>query len=530
MTSPKVLVADAISQRGVDELSRDGAIEAVVKTGLSEKELVDLIPMFSALVVRSQTKVTADVLNAGTKLRVVGRAGVGVDNVDVETATRRGVIVLNAPGGNTVSTAEHAFSLLLSAARKIPQADANVRSRNWDKKNFEGVELYNKTLGVIGMGRIGSELSRRAIAFGMRVIAYDPYLSATRARSLQVELVDELDDLLASADFISLHTPLTAETRHILDAGRLQKTKRGVRIINCARGGLIDETALVKALQDGHVAAAALDVFEVEPLPAESPLRGAPNLVLTPHLGASTAEAQESVGIEIAHSIRAALLEGTIRNAVNMPSLDAKTLAIIGPHLRFGEKLGRFLSQLAPKRVETLNVNYSGKVNEVDTTAITRSILKGFLQTAGGIEINEVNAPSFAEALGLKVSESRLSAPGDYTDMLELSAAGEGKTVSVGGAFFGATPRIVSINSRPVEARPHGVVLVLENTDRPGMVGRVGTLLGGHGVNIATMSLSRNQAGGTALTILNLDTAPSEELLKEIRASEDILSAQVIRL
>ena len=530
MTPPKVLIADAISQRGVDELSRDGAIEAAVKTGLSEKELVDLIPDFSGLVVRSQTKVTAGVLNAGTKLRVVGRAGVGVDNVDVETATRRGIIVLNAPGGNTISTAEHAFSLLLSAARKIPQADANVRSKNWDKKNFEGVELYNKTLGVIGMGRIGSELSRRAIAFGMRVVAYDPYLSATRARSLQVELVDELDDLLTSADFISLHTPLTAETRHILDAARLQRTKRGVRIINCARGGLIDENALLKALQDGHVAAAALDVFETEPLPADSPLRGALNLVLTPHLGASTAEAQESVGIEIAHSIRAALLEGTIRNAVNMPSLDAKTLAIIGPHLRFGEKLGRFLSQLASKRVETLNINYSGKVNEVDTTAITRSILKGFLQIAGGTEVNEVNAPSFAKTLGLEVSESRLSAPGDYTDMLELSAAGEGKTVSVGGAFFGVTPRIISINSRPVEARPHGVVLVLENTDRPGMVGRVGTLLGGHGVNIATMSLSRNQAGGTAFTVLNLDTAPSEELLREIRASDDIHSAQVIQL
>jgi D-3-phosphoglycerate dehydrogenase len=514
----------------VDELSRDRAIEAAVKTGLSEKELVDLIPDFSGLVVRSQTKVTAGVLNAGTKLRVVGRAGVGVDNVDVETATRRGIIVLNAPGGNTISTAEHAFSLLLSAARKIPQADANVRSKNWDKKNFEGVELYNKTLGVIGMGRIGSELSRRAIAFGMRVVAYDPYLSATRARSLQVELVDELDDLLTSADFISLHTPLTPETRHILDAARLQKTKRGVRIINCARGGLIDENALLKALQDGQVAAAALDVFETEPLPADSPLRGAPNLVLTPHLGASTAEAQETVGIEIAQSIRAALLEGTIRNAVNMPSLDAKTLAIIGPHLRFGEKLGRFLSQLASKRTETLNINYSGKVNEVDTTAITRSILKGFLQIAGGSEVNEVNAPNFAETLGLKVSESRLSAPGDYTDMLELSAAGEGKIVSVGGAFFGVTPRIISINSRPVEARPHGVVLVLENTDRPGMVGRVGTLLGGHGVNIATMSLSRNQAGGTALTVLNLDTAPSEKLLTEIRASEDILSAQVIQL
>jgi D-3-phosphoglycerate dehydrogenase len=530
MTPPKVLIADSISPRGAEELSRDGVLEVAFQTGLSESELVKIIPEFSALVVRSQTKVTAQILNAGVRLRVVGRAGVGVDNVDVETATRRGIIVLNAPGGNTVSTAEHTFSLLLCVARKIPQADASMREKSWDRKNFEGIELYNKTLGVIGVGRIGSELSRRAIAFGMRVVAYDPYLSATRARTLQVELLDELDDLLASADFISLHTPLTEETHHLVDATRLAKIKRGVRVINCARGGLIDEEALADALHSGQVGGAALDVFEIEPLPSDSPLRTAPNLILTPHLGASTAEAQESVGIEIAQSIRAALLEGTIRNAVNMPNLDAKTLSIIGPHLRFGEKLGRFLSQVAPRRVEQLNINYSGKVNEVDTTAITRSILKGFLQNAGGADVNEVNAPAFAESLGLKITETRLSALGDYTDMLELSAVADGKTVAVGGAFFGATPRIVSVNSRPVEARPNGIVLVLENTDRPGIVGRIGTLLGGHGVNIATMSLSRNQAGGTALTVLNLDTMPSEKLLAEIRASGDIHSAQVIEL
>jgi D-3-phosphoglycerate dehydrogenase len=530
MSSPKVLIADPISERGVEELSRDGALDVSVKTKLSEQELTEIIGDFSGLVVRSETKVTANILNAAAKLRVIGRAGVGVDNVDVDTATRRGVMVLNAPSGNTVSTAEHAFTLLLCVARKIPQADASVRSQSWERKNFQGVELYNKTLGIIGMGRIGSELARRAIAFGMRVIVYDPYLSAARARSLQVELSDEVDDLLVVSDFISLHTPLTNETRHILNEARLRKTRRGVRIINCARGGLIDEIALAQALQDRHVAAAALDVFETEPLPSESPLRSAPNLVLTPHLGASTAEAQESVGIEIAQSIRAALLEGTIRNAVNMPNLDAKTLSIIGPHLRFGEKLGRFLSQVAPKRVDALNINYSGKVNEVDTTAITRAILKGFLQSAGGNEVNEVNAPAFAQSLGLTINETRLSALGDYTDLLELSATAEGKTVSVGGAFFGATPRIVSVNSRPVEARPHGVVLVLENTDRPGIVGRIGTLLGDHGVNIATMSLSRNQAGGTALTVLNLDTAPSDDLLTTIRASEDIRSAQVVQL
>src|SRR5438094_1960137 len=530
MSSPKVFIADSISQGGIDELTRDGALEAKVQTGLSETQLAEAIPDFAALIIRSQTKVTAKILNAAKKLRVVGRAGVGVDNVDVETATRRGVIVMNAPGGNTISTAEHAFSLLLCVARKIARADATWKGGPWDRTNLEGVELYNKTLGIIGMGRIGSELSRRAIAFGMRVLAFDPYLSVSRASSLQVELVEELDELLAAADFISLHTPLTAETRHLLNAERIAKTKRGVRIINCARGGLIDEQALVNAISNGHVAGAALDVFETEPLPVDSPLRKIPKLVLTPHLGASTDEAQESVGIEIAQSIRAVLLEGTIRNAVNMPTLDAKTLALIGPHLRFGEKLGRFLSQLAPRRVDSLNINYSGKVNEVDTTAITRTVLKGFLQSAGGSEVNEVNAPAFAESLGLKITETRLSAPGDYSDMLELSANAEGKNISVGGAFFGITPRIVSINARPVEARPHGVILVLENTDRPGMVGRIGTLLGAHGVNIATMSLSRNQAGGTALTVLNLDSAPEEKWLKKIRESDDIRSAQLIEL
>src|SRR5437879_7542458 len=272
MTAPRVLIADTISPRGIEELSCDHALDVIIKTGLTESELVALIPEFSAIIVRSETKVNSTILNAGTRLRVVGRAGVGVDNVDIEAATRRGIVVLNSPGGNIGSTAEHAFSLLLSVARKIPQADASVRGGNWKRKDFEGVELYNKTLGVIGMGRIGSELSRRAIAFGMRVLAYDPYLSPSRARSLQVELVDELDDLLASADFISLHTPLTDETRHILDPARLQTTKRDVRIINCARGGLIDEAALARALKDRHVAAAALDVFETEPVPDESPL------------------------------------------------------------------------------------------------------------------------------------------------------------------------------------------------------------------------------------------------------------------
>jgi D-3-phosphoglycerate dehydrogenase / 2-oxoglutarate reductase len=529
MSVPKVLVSDPISDRGVQELAAGGALDVTVQTGLKEPQLLEIIPQFSALVVRSQTKVNARVIEAAKNLKVVGRAGVGVDNVDVEAATRRGIIVMNTPGGNTISTAEHAFSLMMSIARNIPQAHATMRAGKWDRKSFEGVELYDKTLAILGMGRIGTEFARRAMAFGMRVLAYDPYLSATRARALQVELVENLDDILPRADFITLHMPLTDETKHMLDARRLALCKKGVRIVNCARGGLIDEAALGESLKSGHVAAAALDVYEAEPPPADYALRDLPNLVMTPHLGASTAEAQESVGIEIAQQIRAALIDGEIRNAVNAPSIDAKTRALIGPHLELAAKLGRFLSQIAPKRCERLNINYSGKINEVDTKPVTLAVLKGFLQTIGGNEVNEVNAPALAASLGLNITESRESAPGDYTELIEVSA-GDGTHVTVAGTFFGATPRIVRINDRNVEARPEGVLLLLENRDRPGMVGLYGTLLGAHKVNIAGMALSRNTPGGRALVVLNLDATPSQEVLDALTAEEDVYSARVIQL
>ncbi len=530
MSKPKVLVADPISERGIAELSTGGFLDVTVKTGLKPDELLAVIPEFAGLVVRSQTKATAVVIEAAKNLRVIGRAGVGVDNVDVDAATKRGVIVMNTPGGNTISTAEHAFSLMMSMARKIPAADASMKAGKWDRKTFEGVELYNKTLAILGMGRIGTEVARRAMAFGMRVLSYDPYLSASRARSLQVELLENLDDIVAQADFITMHMPLTAETKDMLDRRRLAIARKGVRIVNCARGGLVNEAALAQALKDGQVAAAALDVFEAEPLPADSPLRDAPNIVLTPHLGASTAEAQESVGIEVAQQIRAALIDGEIRNAVNMPSIDAKTLSIIGPHLQLGEKLGRFLSQIAAKRCDGLNINYSGKINDVDTTAITRSILKGFLEKAGGGDVNVVNAPALAETIGLKVTESRESALGDFAELIELTAAGETGWASVAGTFFGAMPRIVMINGRHVEARPQGVLCVLENRDRPGIVGQLGTMLGKHGVNIASMSLSRNEAGGRALTVLNLDSVPSEPLVQELLTESDISSVQIVEL
>ena len=530
MSRFKVLVADPISPRGVEELRADAALDISIQTGLKEDQLISIIGEYSALVVRSETKVNARVIEAATNLKVVGRAGVGVDNVDVEAATKRGIIVMNTPGGNTISTAEHAFSLMVSIARNIPQADASVKAGKWERKAFLGVELYNKTLAVLGMGRIGTEVARRAMAFGMRVLAYDPYLSASRARSLQVELVEKLDDILPRADFITLHMPLTPETRHMLNAESLARARKGVRIINSARGGLIDEVALAAALQSGQVAGVALDVFEEEPPPPDFPLRRFPNVVLTPHLGASTAEAQEGVGIEVAQQIRAALLDGEIRNAVNMPNIDAKTLAIIGPHLELGEKLGRFLSQIARRRCDGLNINFSGKINDVDTTAVTRAILKGFLQQAGGADVNIVNAPAFAQTLGLKVTESRESALGDFTELIELTAAGESGWVSVAGTFFGHTARIVKINGRHVEAKPEGVVFLLENRDRPGIVGHVGTMFGKHGVNIAGMSLSRNQVGGQALTVLNLDSVPGPDLVTELLAVDDIETAQVVQL
>lgn len=530
MSKPKVLVADPISERGVAELQEGGLVEVVVKTGLKEEALLPIIGEFDGLVVRSQTKVNARVIEAAKNLKVVGRAGVGVDNVDVEAATKRGIVVMNTPAGNTISTAEHAFSLLMAISRNIAQADASMKAGKWDRKNFEGVELYGKTLAILGMGRIGTEIARRAIAFGMRVHAYDPYLSASRARAMQVELVERLEDILPFADYITMHMPMTEETRNMLNAERLAKTKKGVRIINCARGGLIEEAALADALKSKQVAAAALDVFEVEPLPAESPLRTAPNLVLTPHLGASTVEAQENVGIEVAQQIRAMLLSGEVRNAVNMPSVDAKTLAIIGPHIALGARMGDFLRQIAAKRCDSININYTGKLNEQDTTPITRAILKAFLSVASGGEANEVNAPAFAQQLGVKVTESRESTGGDFAELIELTATGEGGWCSVAGTFFGQQPRIVMINGRHVEARPGGVLLIYENKDRPGMVGWIGTLMGKHGVNIASMSMGRDEAGGYALAVLNLDAVPGEAVLKELSAEADIRSVQVVQL
>lgn len=527
---PKIFVADPISSKGVEALEADGLFEVLVKTGLNEEALKPLLKESVALIVRSQTKVTETLLKAAPALKVVGRAGVGVDNVDVDAATEQGIVVMNAPDGNTISTAEHAFSLLLSVARNIPQAHASMKAGEWDRKKYEGVELYHKTIAILGMGRIGTEVARRALAFGMKVLVYDPYLSKSKASALQVELVETLEELLPRADFVTVHMPLTEETRHMIGGREMALLKPGVRMINCARGGLIDEAALAKSLADRRVAAAALDVFEEEPLEATSPLRNFSQLVLTPHLGASTAEAQELVGIEIAQSVRAALLHGEIRNAVNMPNLDAKTLATIGPWIDLSERLGRLLAQIAPRRAERLEICYSGRIAEQETTAISRAFMTGYLRYFHGNEINHVNVLSFLKHLGLEIRETRHSEAGDFSDLLEVSVHDGENMATVGGTFFGTQQRIVTVNGKFIEGHPNGVILLLENRDRPGIVGHIGSLFGETKINIANMSLSRHEAGGTALIFMNLDSIPEERVIERLLADPDILSAKVISM
>ncbi len=524
----RVLVADPISPKGVELLQEH--LDVVVKTGQKEDEVAAMIGDFDAVIVRSATKINAKIIAAGSRLKAVGRAGVGVDNIDVEAATQRGIIVMNTPAGNTISTAEHAFSLMMSVARKIPQAHASMVAGKWDRKSFEGVELCNKVLGIIGMGRIGAEFARRAIGFGMRVMAFDPYLTLARAKSLQVELCEQLEPLLKEVDFITLHTPMTPETKGILNLKSMSLCKKGVRIVNCARGGLVVEQDLIELLKSGQVAGAGLDVYEEEPPAAEYELRKLPNVVLTPHLGASTAEAQENVGIEVAELVRDYLASGAVRNAVNMPSLDAHTATKLKPYIALGYKLGSFLAQVAPKRMETLTINYSGSVNGYDTSSITRSVLKGALQNAGGAAVNEVNAPLYAKNLGISFKETKVSEPGDYTELVSIEVTGGGEKHQVAATFYGSKPRIVQLEGHNLEATPEGILFLMENLDRPGIVGRIGTLFGKHQVNIASMSLSRAEAGSKALVVLNLDSAPCEATLQEILKEEGIQWVKVVRI
>ena len=528
-----VLVCDPISPKGIALLRECNEFNVtVLDRKHAESELLPMVSEMDAMVVRSETRITKAVMEASPRLKVVGRAGVGVDNVDVDTATQRGVVVMNTPSGNTISTAELTFSMLMALARKIPQAHTTMRAGEWNRKAFQGVELYNKTLGILGMGRIGSEVAKRALAFGMRVYAYDPYLTAARAKAMQVELVERLDDIYSRCDFLTVHMPMTDETKGMLNADAFGKMKKGVRILNCARGGIVNETDLLKAIEKGQVAGAALDVYEVEPLPKDHPLRQCNQIIMTPHLGASTDEAQENVGIEVAEAITDFLLHGAVRNAVNLPNLDAKTYALVKPYLHLGEKLGRLVAQLAPKRNERLVVTYGGRATELPTDPITRAILRGFLASVSGKEINQVNVRSSAANLGLLVEEVKSAEETDYNEWIHVAAYSEGVKVSAGGTFFGSlnNPRIVRLNSQPVEIVPSGHIFLMNNKDRPGIVGYIGTLFGRHNVNIASMSLSRDQAGGSALTVLNLDSVPSQQTMDEIRKDPDISNVRVVTL
>lgn len=528
----KVLVCDPVSPKGIALLKQRSEFEVqVLDKRLPEAELIPVMADVDAMVVRSETKVTRKVIENSPKLKVVGRAGVGVDNVDVEAATQRGIVVMNTPSGNTISTAELTFSMLMALARRIPQAHMSMKAGEWNRKAFQGVELYNKTLGILGMGRIGSEVARRAIAFGMRVLAYDPYLSLTRAKALQVELL-ELNEIYPQADFITVHMPMTPETEGMLNKEAFAKMKKGARVLNCARGGIIKESDLVEAIKAGQIAGAALDVYETEPLPANDPLRELPQVIMTPHLGASTEEAQENVGIEVAEAITDYLLNGAVRNAVNLPNLDAKTYGLVRPYLDLGTKLGRLLAQIAPKRNDELVITYGGKATEIPADPVTRSVLKGFLESAGGKDVNQVNVRTMAASLGLRVNEVKSNVETDFNEWIQVSVHSGEEKFSAGGALFGAKlqPRIVRINSQPVEIVPSGVLFLMNNKDRPGIVGQLGTLMGKHGVNIASMSLSRDVAGGRALTVLNLDSVPPQPLLDEIQKDPDISNVRVVTL
>ncbi len=522
----KVLVCDNVSPKGVAHLEAQLELEVTVVNGALAD---DLLADAEAIIVRSATKVTPEVMGKTPKLRVVGRAGVGVDNVDVEVATERGIVVMNTPSGNTISTAELTFSMLMALARKIPQAHMSMKSGEWDRKAFAGTELSGKTIGILGMGRIGSQVARRAIAFGMRVLAFDPYLSMSKARALQVELL-ELDEIYERSDFITVHMPLSDETRDMLGSDAFSKMKDGVCVVNCARGGIINEADLVAAVKSGKVAGAALDVYDAEPLPADAELRELPQVVMTPHLGASTKEAQESVGLEVAEAVADYLVNGTVRNAVNMPSLDAKTYEAVKPYLELGEKLGRLVAQLAPNRNDRLVITYGGKAAEVPADPVTRYVLMGFLSMAGGQDVNPVNVRALASSLGLMVEEVKAHEGPDYAEWMHVTAHTDGEKVSAGGTFFGSHPRIVRLNGRNVECVPEGVLFLMNNRDKPGMVGYIGSLMGEHEINIGSMSLNRDEEGGEALTVLNLDSVPPDALLDKVNADPDISNVQVIKL
>lgn len=523
----KVLVSDSLAQSGIDLLKE--AAEVDVKTNLSEDELVEIIPAYDALVVRSATQVTPRVIAAGRRLKAVGRAGVGVNNIAVDAATERGIVVVNVPDGNTLSAAEHTMGMLVALARNIPLASTSLKAGHWEKKKFMGVELAGKTLGIVGLGRIGFEVAKRARGFDMHVLAFDPYISRERAELAGIELAP-LAQVIKDADFITIHTPLTKETRHLISTEEFATMRDGVRIVNCARGGIVDEAALNEALRSGKVAGAALDVFEEEPMTA-SPLFELDNVIVTPHLGASTYEAQDHNAVAIAQQILKILAGEPVANAVNLPSLPKEEWEAVSPFLPLAELLGSFYVQAFPGHLAELEISYRGQVAQFPSILLTNAVLKGILSRVVEEPVNLVNAPIIAGRRGIKVIQNKSTHVQDFANLITLTASANGKETTVSGTISTTgKPRLVEIDGYHVDLSPAEHILLARHTDKPGMIGRVGTLLGNHGVNIAGMQVGRRTPRGEAVMILLVDDDIPAPTLAELKGIDGIGQAFVIHL
>jgi D-3-phosphoglycerate dehydrogenase / 2-oxoglutarate reductase len=524
----KVLISDNISPK-CTEILKNAGLEVDIKVGMKPEELKACIGDYQGLIIRSATKVTSEIIDAATSLKVIGRAGSGLDNVDRTAATKKGIVVMNTPGGNTITTAEHTIALMVSLARQVPQATMSIKAGNWEKKKFMGVELFNKTLGIVGIGNIGSQVAKRMQAFAMNVIAFDPFLSEDKAKAMGVEKVD-LRELFRRSDFITVHTPLTAETKNLINRETLAIMKPGVRIINCARGGIVSEKDLYDALVEGKVGGAALDVFEKEP-PENNPLLTLDTVIATPHLGASTKEAQENVAVAVAEQVVDYLVNGTIRNAVNFPSIPADQIARLQPYITLAEKLGGFSSQIFEGGVTEITIEYRGDASKVNTAPITIAAIKGFLNPILLETVNFVNAPVIAKERGIEVKEIKSTDEGDYQSMIALRLKAKDKVSSVAGTLFSKKdPRIVFIDDFKVEIVPEGELLFMYNNDKPGVIGNIGTLLGKNDINIARMHFGRETPGGTAISVVSIDAHASPRIIDQIRKLPNIISIKQISL
>ncbi len=524
----KVLVSDNISAKGVEILKKAG-LTVDVKTGMKPEELKACIGEYSGLVIRSATKVTAEIIEAATNLKVIGRAGSGLDNVDKTAASKKGIVVMNTPGGNTVTTAEHTIAMLFSVARMIPQATASMKAGKWEKKKFMGVELFNKTLGIVGLGAIGGQVAKKAQGLEMNIIAYDPFLSEEKAQAMGIRK-GSLDDIFAESDFITIHSPMTPETRGLINAATMAKMKNGVRIINCARGGIVNEQDLYEAMKSGKVAAAALDVLEKEP-PENNPLLTLENLICTPHLGASTEEAQENVALAVAEQIADYLVHGTIRNAVNFPSIPSDQVPRLQPYINLAEKLGSFSCQIFEGGTTEITVEYYGDAATVNTAPVTIAALKGYLSPILLETVNFVNAPFIAKERGIEVKESKSSDAGDFFSKITIRIkAGQKESYVSGTLYSKKDPRVIEIDGFKVEIVPEGELLLMYNNDKPGVIGNIGNLLGKNNINIARMHFGRESAGGTAISVVSLDARPGPDVLDQLKALPNILSIKQISL